>query len=210
MTRAARASSKTSNRRSSEVFSESGLNWSRVNSRPRIEAVVSVSLQLWESRFSRLPITSRTPSGIRTVQESVSRTFSGLNLDFLRPQNLPPGQHPVCQIPANLGTPWLVPKTCHQNAHRPLANGVGLQWGELTRFAIDSERRQTPLLRSVPARVIEKDRPVTTAAGTSNSYTDYENAGYLVVTGCNPTSKHPVAASRSVVPWWSAGPRATT
>jgi predicted molibdopterin-dependent oxidoreductase YjgC len=34
------------------------------------------------------------------------------------------------------------------------------------------------------------------SGATSNSYTDYENAGCLVVTGCDPTSNHPVAASR--------------
>jgi formate dehydrogenase alpha subunit len=34
------------------------------------------------------------------------------------------------------------------------------------------------------------------SGATSNSYTDYENAGSLVVTGCDPTSNHPVAASR--------------
>ena len=31
---------------------------------------------------------------------------------------------------------------------------------------------------------------------TSNSYTDYETAGCLVVIGCDPTANHPVAASR--------------
>ena len=34
------------------------------------------------------------------------------------------------------------------------------------------------------------------SGATSNSYTDYENAGCLVVMGCDPTSNHPVAASR--------------
>ena len=34
------------------------------------------------------------------------------------------------------------------------------------------------------------------SGATSNSYTDYENAGCLVVIGCDPTSNHPVAASR--------------
>ena len=34
------------------------------------------------------------------------------------------------------------------------------------------------------------------SGATSNSYTDYENAGCLVVVGCDPTSNHPVAASR--------------
>ena len=34
------------------------------------------------------------------------------------------------------------------------------------------------------------------SGATSNSYTDYEAAGCLVVTGCDPTSNHPVAASR--------------
>jgi predicted molibdopterin-dependent oxidoreductase YjgC len=34
------------------------------------------------------------------------------------------------------------------------------------------------------------------SGATSNSYTDYETAGCLVVTGCDPTSNHPVAASR--------------
>ncbi|MSQ06861.1 MAG: hypothetical protein EXR54_05140 [Dehalococcoidia bacterium] len=34
------------------------------------------------------------------------------------------------------------------------------------------------------------------SGATSNSYTDYENAGCLVVTGCDPTSNHPVASSR--------------
>ncbi len=34
------------------------------------------------------------------------------------------------------------------------------------------------------------------SGATSNSYTDYENSGCLVVIGCDPTSNHPVAASR--------------
>jgi len=34
------------------------------------------------------------------------------------------------------------------------------------------------------------------SGATSNSYTDYEDAGCLVVIGCDPTSNHPVAASR--------------
>ena len=34
------------------------------------------------------------------------------------------------------------------------------------------------------------------SGATSNSYTDYENAGCLVVMGCDPTSNHPVAAAR--------------
>ena len=34
------------------------------------------------------------------------------------------------------------------------------------------------------------------SGATSNSYTDYENAGCLVVIGCDPTSNHPVAAAR--------------
>ena len=34
------------------------------------------------------------------------------------------------------------------------------------------------------------------SGATSNSYTDYEGAGCLVVIGCDPTSNHPVAASR--------------
>ena len=34
------------------------------------------------------------------------------------------------------------------------------------------------------------------SGATSNSYTDYENAGCLLVIGCDPTSNHPVAASR--------------
>ena len=34
------------------------------------------------------------------------------------------------------------------------------------------------------------------SGATSNSYTDYENAGCLFVIGCDPTSNHPVAASR--------------
>ncbi len=34
------------------------------------------------------------------------------------------------------------------------------------------------------------------SGATSNSYTDYEDAGCLVVMGCDPTSNHPVAASR--------------
>jgi len=34
------------------------------------------------------------------------------------------------------------------------------------------------------------------SGATSNSYTDYENTGCLLVTGCDPTSNHPVAASR--------------
>ncbi len=34
------------------------------------------------------------------------------------------------------------------------------------------------------------------SGATSNSYTDYENAGCLVVIGCDPTANHPVAASR--------------
>ena len=42
-------------------------------------------------------------------------------------------------------------------------------------------------------------RPCLTALGsgaTSNSYTDYEAAGCLLVTGCDPTTNHPVAAAR--------------
>ena len=34
------------------------------------------------------------------------------------------------------------------------------------------------------------------SGATSNSYTDYEEAGCLVLIGCDPTSNHPVAASR--------------
>lgn len=34
------------------------------------------------------------------------------------------------------------------------------------------------------------------SGATSNSYTDYEDAGCLLVMGCDPTSNHPVAASR--------------
>ncbi len=34
------------------------------------------------------------------------------------------------------------------------------------------------------------------SGATSNSYTDYEDAGSLVVIGCDPTSNHPAAASR--------------
>ena len=34
------------------------------------------------------------------------------------------------------------------------------------------------------------------SGATSNSYTDYENAACLLVIGCDPTSNHPVAASR--------------
>jgi len=34
------------------------------------------------------------------------------------------------------------------------------------------------------------------SGATSNSYTDYEDAGCLLVIGCDPTSNHPVAASR--------------
>ena len=34
------------------------------------------------------------------------------------------------------------------------------------------------------------------SGATSNSYTDYENAACLFVIGCDPTSNHPVAASR--------------
>ena len=34
------------------------------------------------------------------------------------------------------------------------------------------------------------------SGATSNSYTDYENAGCLLITGADPTSNHPVAASR--------------
>ncbi|PKB81472.1 MAG: formate dehydrogenase subunit alpha [SAR202 cluster bacterium Io17-Chloro-G9] len=34
------------------------------------------------------------------------------------------------------------------------------------------------------------------SGATSNSYTDYEDASCLVVIGCDPTSNHPVAASR--------------
>ena len=34
------------------------------------------------------------------------------------------------------------------------------------------------------------------SGATSNSYTDYEQAGCLFVIGCDPTSNHPVAASR--------------
>ena len=34
------------------------------------------------------------------------------------------------------------------------------------------------------------------SGATSNSYTDYEDARCLVVIGCDPTSNHPVAASR--------------
>ena len=34
------------------------------------------------------------------------------------------------------------------------------------------------------------------SGATSNSYTDYEDAGCLVVIGCDPSSNHPVAASR--------------
>ena len=34
------------------------------------------------------------------------------------------------------------------------------------------------------------------SGATSNSYTDYEDSGCLVVIGCDPTSNHPVAASR--------------
>ena len=34
------------------------------------------------------------------------------------------------------------------------------------------------------------------SGATSNSYTDYEDAGCLLLIGCDPTSNHPVAASR--------------
>ena len=34
------------------------------------------------------------------------------------------------------------------------------------------------------------------SGATSNSYTDYETAGCLLVTGCDPTTNHPVAAAR--------------
>ena len=34
------------------------------------------------------------------------------------------------------------------------------------------------------------------SGATSNSYTDYEDAGCLLVIGCDPTSNHPVAAAR--------------
>ena len=34
------------------------------------------------------------------------------------------------------------------------------------------------------------------SGATSNSYTDYENAACLLIIGCDPTSNHPVAASR--------------
>ena len=34
------------------------------------------------------------------------------------------------------------------------------------------------------------------SGATSNSYTDYENAGCLLITGADPSSNHPVAASR--------------
>ena len=34
------------------------------------------------------------------------------------------------------------------------------------------------------------------SGATSNSYTDYEAAGCLLVTGCDPTTNHPVAAAR--------------
>ena len=34
------------------------------------------------------------------------------------------------------------------------------------------------------------------SGATSNSYTDYEDAGCLMLIGCDPTSNHPVAASR--------------
>ena len=62
----------TSSSRSSVMSSIRGLSCSNSNSRPITEAVVNVSLQRWDSRFKRRPITSRTPSGMRTVQESLS------------------------------------------------------------------------------------------------------------------------------------------
>lgn len=71
MTLAAQASSKTSNRPFSEASSTRGVSCRSSNSRPTTEAMVSVSLHRWDSILRRRPMTSRTPSRMRTVHQSL-------------------------------------------------------------------------------------------------------------------------------------------
>ena len=67
MTLADRASSKASSSRSSEMSSTMGVSCRSSNSRPMTEAMGRVSLHRRDSRFSLLPVTSRTPSGMRAA-----------------------------------------------------------------------------------------------------------------------------------------------
>ena len=86
ITLAAKASSSTSRSRSLDRSSTKGPRWSKVNSLPITEAMVKVSLHRSVSRSSRLPITSRTPSGIRIFQDSsVPTAAAGLELIPTRP-----------------------------------------------------------------------------------------------------------------------------
>ena len=70
MTRVASATSSRSRSSSLVRLSVSRSSWSRPNSRPKTAAIVRASLHASGSESNRLPTTARTPSGIRTLQDS--------------------------------------------------------------------------------------------------------------------------------------------